>query len=587
MELYLEDFIKTQDGAKGGDVSKAMQAALQKAKEQNEPSTLFLPKNGEIHIYKDFCPVRTVHTSNTDSTSYPEKTFGILLEDLNDFTLDGQGCAVIFHGDMSALGVIRCKNITLKQFSWDFESPTTSQITVVDSTPCSVIFEAAKGCFYEIENRKSVRWICSESPYTGKPYYVQYNNHKSWSAVGYDPETGVQCRRIFSEFPFQRIRRIEKITDNQFKIYYWGFAPKVWRKKGMVAQLCASKTRPTAGAFFWESENITVDTVTAHYMHGFGWLTQMCKDVAFLGCRFVPNADGRLCTSYADLIHVSGAGGKITIENCEFSHAHDDPINIHGTFTRVEKRLDEHTALLRYVHKQQGGFPQFHVGDEVIFYTRDTLEPLEGKEEIYTVTYAGAPGEDGNDMKTMTVRFDKALPKALEEKIGLEPRFVAENSTYTPEVTVRGCSFNHIPTRGILCTTRKKVLIEKNVFDNMAMACIFISNDSNEWYESGPVRDMTIRDNAFYIRKTPQKEWKDTPAVYVHPVVKGGKLPKTPVHQNIRILNNKIHLFHDKAFVIESVDGLTVRDNEIIKEYSTKKPVFSLNGCTQVDTDLQ
>ena len=46
----------------------------------------------------------------------------------------------------------------------------------------------------------------------------------------------------------------------------------------------------------------------------------------------------------------------MTIENCVFGHAHDDPISLHGTFTRVE-RLDARTLTLRYIHKQQGEFP--------------------------------------------------------------------------------------------------------------------------------------------------------------------------------------------------------------------------------------
>jgi len=63
---------------------------------------------------------------------------------------------------------------------------------------------------------------------------------------------------------------------------------------------------------------------------------------------------GRICTSYADLLHVSGAKGKILIEDCNFSQALDDPINIHGTFTRVEEKLDDYTLKLRYMESQRG-----------------------------------------------------------------------------------------------------------------------------------------------------------------------------------------------------------------------------------------
>lgn len=575
--VYFRDFLQTTPEARAGDCTRAMQKALEFIRAQNEPCTLMLPENGELHMYKDYCAVREYHTSNTDSVEYPQKTVGILLENQKDLTVDGNGCHIVFHGDMMALAVVHAKNIVLKNFSWDFESPTVSQMTVTAVGRTYAVFTAAKGCDFVLERGK-IKWIFSKSPYTEKPYAVQFNNHESWCSVCCDPVSGIQRRTGYTEMPFSRARKIRVDQSGKIRVSYFGRVPKPWRTVGAVAQLCASKHRPTAGAFFWESENITVESVAPHYLHGFGWLVQMCKDVAFRDCRFEPNADGRLCTSYADLLHVSGAAGKIEIENCAFSHPHDDPINIHGTFTRVEKVLDDRTLRLRYVHRQQGGFPQFHEGDEVIFYARDTLLPADGCETAYTVTKAGAPGADGNDLKSMTVTFDRPLPAVLCEKLGSEPKYVAENITYTPEVTVRGCTFAHIPTRGILCTTRRKVLIENNHFASTVMAGIFISNDSGEWYESGPVRDVTIRNNEFFLC--------GAPAVYVHPVTAGGKLPCVPVHKNMTIEGNTVHLSKECAFMIESVDGLTIRDNRMIKEGACADAVCKCKGCTRVESDM-
>ncbi|MEG2080920.1 MAG: hypothetical protein RRZ68_05105, partial [Oscillospiraceae bacterium] len=474
---------------KSGDCAKAIIKALDDIKSFNEECTLVFEKD-VYHIYKDFCQKRIYHTSNTDSVKFPEKTIGFLIEQQQNLTIEGNGCEFIFHGDMMAFAVVKSKNISLLNFSWDFANPTTTQVTTVAVKGNTVSYETPMGCDFELKNNK-IKWICGVSPYTNKPYYVQKNSHECWCVVGSDPETKVKRRYSFVNTPFSRYYKIKKTGERTFDVKYFFNAPNPWKKVGMVCEMCASKHRPTAGAFIWESENTYIEKVNVHYLHGFGWLTQMSKNVTFKSCTFLPNSLGRKCTSYADLIHVSGAGGKILIENCSFSDAHDDPINIHGTFTRVEKKLDDNTLTLKYVHSQQGGFPQFYMGDEVVFYSRDTLAPLCNKEEVYTVTKAGLPGEDGNDLKSMTVSFDKKLPKEIEEKIANEPKYVAENITYTPEVEITNCDFSIIPTRGILCTTRKKVLIENNRFDNIAMACIFISNDSQNWYESGPVRDMT------------------------------------------------------------------------------------------------
>lgn len=581
--ILLSDYLNNLN--KFGDCALPLQTALDDIKKSGEPCALLLPENGEIHIYKDYCQVREYHTSNTNSVEFPQKTIGFLIENQKDLTVDGQGCKIIFHGDIMAVAVVHSENITLKNFSWDFAEPTVTQMTVKKANKFSVIYDIPVGCDFEI-SRNRVKWICGKSPYTNKPYYVQYNSHKGYTVVGYDPETGIQRRYNILDYPFTRVLRAKKLSDREVKLSYFGKPPKLGQKQGMVSQLCASRYRPTSGGYFWESKNITVENLTVHYMHSLGCLVQMSENVAFRSCRFVPDEEGRYCTSFADLIHVSGAAGKFIVENCEFTHPHDDPINVHGTFTRVEKVIDKHTLLLKYVHRQQGGFPQFHEGDEVNFFARDTLAPVNGEEKIYTVKKAGAPGEDGNNFKTMTVVFNEELPGELTETIAGQPKYVAENVTYTPEVIIRNNIFDHVPTRGILCTTRKKVIIENNRFDHIAMACIFISNDSNDWYESGPVRDMTIRNNEFFIRKAGQTEWANAPAVYVHPVTKGGKLPETPVHKNITIEDNTIHLFSDKAFVIESVENLNIRNNKIIKENNSKNEVCEIKACKNVNSDL-
>lgn len=560
------------DPAGEKDSTMAVQAALEAARNTPGPVTLRFPK-GEYHFYKDNAQKRVWHTSNTDSCSHPEKTAAILLEDQEDLTLDGEGSLFLLHGNLMALAVVRSRRIVLRGFAWDFAVPTVSELTVTgfgrkmrsDYTD----FYIAGAFPFAVTGRRRLLWTGGDRLDGTGPYWTEKNQHNGWSVVGYDPNAGISRRYSILQGPFARVRKIERMASNRVRVFYFGKRPGV-QKPGMVYELCASKTRETAGAFNWESEDLLIEKVNVHFMHGFGWLTQMCKNVTYRGCRFMPRpGTGKFTTSFADLIHASGVGGTMTIENCVFGHAHDDPINLHGTFTRVEKRLDTRTLQLRYVHKQQGGFPQYHAGDEVVFYARDTLAPLCGKEETYRVVKTVDPGAGGNSLKMMTVTFDRDLPEEITAQIGPQPKYVAENVTYTAEVVIRNNFFTSIPTRGILCTQRRKVLIENNVFQNMAMASIFLSNDSNEWYESGPIRDLTIRGNTFYIRPAGQTEWKYKPAVYIHPEVKGGtsKLSAdTPVHRNITIEENIFHMGHDGVVRAEGVAGLTFRRNRVLRD---------------------
>ncbi|MFQ8704956.1 MAG: NPCBM/NEW2 domain-containing protein, partial [Thomasclavelia sp.] len=554
------------------DSTTAIWDALQAAKEAEDDGKnqviLDFPK-GEYHIYKDYAQVREYHTSNTNSIQSPEKTIGILIEGHKNLTINGNDSLFMMHGNIMALAVVESQNIVLQDFSWDFAVPTVSEMTIMEmgneNGKDYTDFYIPK-CFpFEIAGN-TIKWYSEKSPYTGEYYWSETGIHNAYSIVGYLPEEEMTRAYFTNETPFQNVSSITKLDDTVVRITYTGNNRPAMQKAGMVLELASSAYRETAGAFTWESKNVVANRINVHFMHGFGWLIQMSEDVAYYDCNFMPRENsGHITVSYADIIHASGAAGEIIIENCNFSNSHDDPINLHGTFTRVEKRKDDHTLQLKYIHTQQGGFPQYHVGDKVAFFTRDTLESTDN-ENLYTVKEViSNPGENGNDLRTMEVSFEESLPANLTDKIGNEPKYVAENVTYAPAVTIRNNTFKNVPTRGILCTTRNKVLIENNIFLNMSMATIYLSNDSDEWYESGPIRDMTIRNNTFYIKSIGRTSWEYAPAVYFHPVTKGGGLPSqdNPIHKNITIEDNTFFMDVDTVVKAESVENLTIRNNKV------------------------
>lgn len=208
------------------------------------------------------------------------------------------------------------------------------------------------------------------------------------------------------------------------------------------------------------------------------------------------------------------------------------------------------------------------MGDKIAFYTRDTLESSDN-ETLYTVAeIVSNPGENGNDLRTMVIRFEEVLPTFLTQTVSNgTPKYVAENVTYAPAVTIRNTTFKNTATRGILCTTRQPVLIEGNTFLNMSMATIFLSNDSGDWYESGPIRDMTIRNNTFYIKTIGDTWWDYKSAIYIHPVTCGNGLPshENPIHKNITIEGNTFHMSDDTVVKAESVENLIFRNNTIVR----------------------
>ena len=118
-----------------------------------------------------------------------------------------------------------------------------------------------------------------------------------------------------------------------------------------------NKLRDNSGLFFDECSNVDCENITVNYMHGFGWLSQMCENLNFKNITFTP-AKGYTVSSFADLIHICGCKGYVNIIDSYFEHPHDYAINVHGAFLRLKKIIDTNTAELEFVH-HQGGYKHF------------------------------------------------------------------------------------------------------------------------------------------------------------------------------------------------------------------------------------
>lgn len=573
-----EYFIKTSDKEKYEDITVRLQAILSECKENGEEDKIIRFEKGSYHFYWDTAEERKVYASNTDTILQPNIRSAINIEGIRNLTIDGQDSEFIMHGRMIALRISESDSIALRNFSWDFPTAGTFQMNVKSVGRNCVEYYIPKTLQWKIQ-KGNIRWF-EKSVFTEEEYWHVMGQSDSHCVVGYNTLSGNVSRYPLTKGPLAYRVRIKKTGENTLKIYYLKPVDKSLYFEGMSFELCPNYKRLCTGAFVSESSNISMENVDVHYMHGFSFLVQMCENVSFRSCNFTAKKKSeRNCTSFADHIHVSGAKGKISIENCKFSNAHDDPVNIHGTFTRVKKAIDSKTLILEYVHNQQNGFQQYHKGDKVVFYNRENLSPY-GEEMQFTVCDVVNPLSEGLSAKEMKVTFTENLP----EEIRKPKVYVAENVTYTPEVYIGGCVFEKIPTRGILCTTRKKVLIENNLFSSLTMASVYLSNDCNDWYESGCIKDMTIRNNTFHIKKSPHRGIKS--AVFIDPIVVNQKTVSSAVHRGIIIENNTFFLEHDSAVNAKYTDGLVFKGNKIILSDGYKDDVFKTENCNNIiDSD--
>lgn len=516
-------------------------------KHANEGDTIVFSKK-EYHFYKDYCQSKTIHMTNTDSFSNPKKYFALLVENANNLTIDGNGATLVIHGDICSLALLNCKNVKLKNFTIEYASPNNVELKVLENRGKTVLYEIPESTQWYADGKDLI--FFEQSPYTKKNYWQFKNDENSWNGVLHSGSH--VYRTLHHKGPFFGVKSVERKSLTTLQITYRN---KRKFKTGDVFTFSENKNRNTCGVFVSESESISAENITVNYLAGFGWLSQMCKDINFTNVVFEPCQNHHV-SAFADLIHVCGCKGSVKINSCQFSHAHDDAINIHGSFLRFRKKINSKTAVFRFVHRQQGGYRAFNTGDKVAFYYRNNLQRLDGE---YTVKKA----TDDIQNKLVTVEFEEELPNDIDAKFAAQNNVVAENITYCPDVEISNCDFKAIPTRGILCTTSGKVKIHHNTFSDLFMAHIFISNDASDWYESGPVRDVEISHNEFIVKNTSEYKRTKQPAVLVKPITLGGKI-STPIHKNIHIHDNIFETPDTNPIIAYGVEDINIHDNKFI-----------------------
>jgi hypothetical protein len=303
-----------------------------------------------------------------------------------------------------------------------------------------------------------------------------------------------------------------------------------------------------------------------HFMHGLGIVSQFSENISLFKVAVAPGKNsGRVIASFADCFHFSGCKGLVKIDSCFTSGSHDDPVNVHGTHLQMTSIDAAQKIKLRFMHHQTYGFEAFFAGDSIAFINPQTLMPL-GTAKLKTATLI--------NKKEMEIEVEGDVAPFV--KAGL----CIENLSWTPEVIIRNSRFERTNTRGLLITTRRKVLIEQNVFYHTGMFPILIADDASSWFESGAVRDVTIRNNVFEDCGYNSGSGAINIAPENHELIIGDM-----VHHNIRIENNLFKMINNSVLSARSVDHLLFTGNTITcSDPSIKQKEFLINltACKNV-----
>lgn len=539
---------------KGENMTPVFSAILRKIKNETSEGTpvLIQLQKGRYDFYPEGAVRKTYFISNHDQDN--PKTVGIELENFKNITIDGQGADLMFHGRMLPIALIESKNVKLKNLSIDFEKPQITQIRIVenDTIAGSMVFETAPWVKYAIKDS------------------TFYNTGEGWEM---QPTSGIAfeegTKRIVYNSGDIRVgtKGVTEISAGRIKAHHWK------NKKLIPGTMIAMRSwnRPSPGIFVHKGKDISFENVKVHYAEGMGLLAQLTENIYMdgFGVCLRGKDDPRYFTTQADATHFSGCKGKIISKNGLYEGMMDDAINIHGTYLKLVKRLDDHTVVGRYMHDQSYGFDWGNAGDTVQFIRSKTMELNQNPNTIASITPMRSNPEE--PIKEFRIEFVKELEKEIDPvnmDIGIE------NLTWTPSVIFTGNTIRNNRARGALFSTPKSTLVADNLFDHTSGSAILLCGDSNGWYETGSCRDLTIRNNKFINALTSMYQFT-TAVISIYPEIPDLQSQKRYFHSGIRIENNEFDTFDHPILYAKSVDGLIFKHNKI----STNKqyPAFHRN----------
>lgn len=509
-----------------------------------------LPK-GRYDFHPDGASQHKYFISNHDQDN--PKSVGLSFENMKNVIFDGQGSELVFHGRMLPVSLVNSTNCTLKNFHIDFENPHISQIKILenDSLSGNIVYEVAPWVKYEVRDSAFIA--------KGEGW-----EHIPGSGIAFEGDTK---HLVYTTSDIGvGTRKVVELTPGKIKAIGWN------NKKLIPGTVVAMRGpgRPTPGIFLSYNVNTTIQNIQVHYAEGMGLLAQMSDGITldkFSVC-LRGDSDPRYFTTQADATHFSGCKGKITSVNGLYEGMMDDAINVHGTYLKVQQRVDDKTLIGEYMHPQSYGFDWGYAGDTVQFIDSKTMELTGAENRIVSIQPVDKPDSQG--AKKFRIEFEETIDPAISET----STFGIENLTWTPEVCFAGNLIRNNRARGSLFSTPKKTLVENNIFDHTSGTAILLCGDCNGWFETGACHDVEIRNNKFINSLTNMFQFTNA-IISIYPEIPDLKNQKKYFHSNVTIENNEFVTFDQPIVYAKSVDGLIFRNNVI--RQNNDYPAFHWN----------
>ncbi len=453
-----------------------------------------------------------------DGEEIREHYVPIFIENIDNLTIDFGGSTLIIKGVVTNVVIQNCKNIRLENVDIKTENPNLHELKVINKSAFYVD--------YELDCESKYEKIGNEYYFVGEDYKLpfKYKTATTWWICDIKPDTPNKTKRtrhpLFST-------KIKEIAPYKFRAYGLNSA----RYKIGERLYLYDVRRKNVGIFVDNSEDITLYNVAQRFNYSLAVVCQHTKNITIDSVDFTP-VGAKKIVSIADFIQICMCSGDVVVRNSKFEGAGDDCLNVHGFHFKIVD-IKDNKLMVRFMHPQSYGFMPFDKGDELAYIDRFSLTE-KGRATVI-------------DCK-MINEYDIEL---VVDNVPSSDLMV-ENITKTPNLLFENNYINRIITRGILITTRGKVQVLNNVFNDNSMSGILISDDTISWYESGLVQDVLIKGNTFN-----NSEGYDI-------MIKPENIKFDGyVHNNITITDNNFNSKIGGGIFVKDSGNVVIKDNNI------------------------
>ena len=503
---------------------------------KGEPDVELVFNKGTYNFYPEFGIDKYCFISNNDEGL---KRIIFLLENMKNFSIDGQGSEFIFHGFVNPFVINNSSNITFKNFSIDFARPFHSEATIIAINSDGIDVDIPENFPYQINNGTLI-------------FNAGDMEEKR--------QTTVSKKIIYPYGSLLEFDPIKRETAYMVRDYYLGGTPLVAKSlgdrkvrifmknlKGTVGNtmVFAAETRNYPGFTVSDCSDIRFNNITIYHAGGMGIVCQRSNNISVLSSKVTPSK-GRIVSTTADATHFTNCTGKIELGNSVFQNQMDDATNIHGIYVQIVKQISSNEFIVQLKHSQQLGFDFLKTGTQVEFVQAKSL---------ITKGHATVLEAKRLNKELTSIKLSDSLPLGIKvgDAIGevCDSQFVHIHNNYIGKNRARG----------MLLNCRGKTIVENNTFHSPGAAILF-EGDASYWFEQGGVTDCIIQNNLFdnCLFGVWGKAIIDVGAGITenHDVSRYNK--------NIKIINNTFRKFDD-ALLLQAycVDGLLWKDNKIEK----------------------